>query len=279
MCRFLETAQAKTMKYINTKPIVETIGKGKPVIGIVGAMHGDESGPAIIDRFKKTIQIKKGTIKFIIANPQAREKNVRFLDSDLNRCFPGKVNGNREERLAKQLITTANDVDYLIDLHSCSMESPPFCIIRSLDGNDMKLAKKSGLPFIVFYPLGIQKGGSFIDYVKCGIGLELGLHGKKKTIEDGYHATMRILKNLGIVANKTRKGKDQKILKVVGHIDKEKGIGMEPHIANFKIIKKDEVIGMKNKKEIRAKESFYPVLYKEKAYTDTLGWMAEEIDV
>src|SRR5690242_12123871 len=106
------------------QPIIDIKGKGKPVIGIVGAMHGNESGPAIIEKLKK-LKVRK-TIKYIIANPEAREKNVRFIDSDLNRSFPGKKDGNREERLAYQLRKIGKDIDILIDLHSCSMESKPF---------------------------------------------------------------------------------------------------------------------------------------------------------
>lgn len=266
------------------QPILEIVGKSKPVIGIVGATHGNESGPAIIEKLKKELCLKKGSIKYIIANPEARKINVRFIDSDLNRSFPGKKNGNKEERLARQLIEIGKDIDLLIDLHSCSMESKPFCIVRSFDGEDMKVAKMSGLPFIVVYPLVTQGGASFIDYVKCGVGMELGLHGKKQTIYAGINAAKRILSlypciNTSLQKQAQLSNKKQKILKVTGYLQKEKGVVMSNKLQNFKLVKKGTVIASKGGKEILADRDFYPVLYKEKSYTTNNGWMAEEVIV
>lgn len=256
--------------------MVTAIGSGKPVIGIVGAMHGNESGTAIIENLLKKIRLKKGTIKFIIANREARKANVRFLDEDLNRAFPGDKKENREQRLAQELLKIGKDVDVLIDLHSCSMESAPFCIIRSFDGKDMQLAKQSGLPFIVVYPRTTQGGGSFIDYVKCGIGFELGLHNKKETIQAGYNAVIHILKNLHVIDGKM-KAQRQKVLQVTGHLERREGIVMKDSLKNFKLIKKGESLGRIDGKSLRAKSNFYPILYKEKSYVNTYGWIGEEV--
>lgn len=260
------------------QPIIEKLGKGKPVIGIVGAMHGNESGPAIIKKLKSTIQLQKGTVVFIIANTKAREQQVRFIDEDLNRAFPGQKDGNHEQQLAYELMQIGKELDFLIDLHSCSMESAPFAILRTT-GKDMKMSKASGLPFLVVYPLTTQGGGSFIDYVPCGIGFELGKHNKKSTIEAGFQATLSVLGYLGFIEKSEMRKGEQRILRVTGHLTKEKGLKMNDSLSNFKLVKKGEVIGIKNKKEIRAEKDFYPILYKEKAYTTNLGWMGEEIRV
>lgn len=261
-----------------TKPLVEIIGSGKPVIGIVGAMHGNESGPTIIEKLKKTVIPKKGTIKFIVANRQARAQNVRFVAEDLNRAFPGSKTGNHEQRLAQELIDIGKDIDYLIDLHSCSMESAPFCIVRTFDGQDMQLAKQSGLPFIVIYPQTTQGGGSFIDYVGCGMGFELGLHDKKETIEAGYRAVRNILKSMGVIGGE-REESEQKVLQITGHLERNETIEMRDDLANFQLVRKGTVIGRKNGKDLLAQKDFYPVLYKEKSYTNTYGWIGEEVRV
>lgn len=259
-----------------TKPKVTIIGSGKPVIGIVGAMHGNESGPTIIQKLKKTISLKKGTIKFIIAHPEAKKKKVRFIDEDLNRAFPGNKKENREQQIAQILLELGKDIDILIDLHSCSMESAPFCIVRSFDGPDMQLAKKSGLPFIVVYPQTTQGGGSFIDYVPCGIGFELGLHDKEETIQAGHGAIMNILRHLEVIEGAVREIK-QKILKIAGHLERTKDIEMLESLVNFSFIKKGTVIGKKKGKPLYATKDFYPVLYKEKSYVNTYGWIGEEV--
>ena len=77
-----------------THPNLITIGKGKPYICIIGCLHGDEIiGKKAIDVFKR-LNLKRGTITFIIAHSAAMKKNKRFLDRDLNRVFPGKKIGN-----------------------------------------------------------------------------------------------------------------------------------------------------------------------------------------
>jgi hypothetical protein len=59
------------------------------------------------------------------------------------------------------------------------MESEPFCIILKEVRKTVRTCSKAALLNTVVYPQKQQKGKSFIDYVSCGIGLELGLHKKR----------------------------------------------------------------------------------------------------
>ena len=62
--------------------------------------HGDE--PIGLNVIKRLQDInKKSKINYIISNPKAFSKNIRFIDSDLNRVFPGKKMEimNRGERI------------------------------------------------------------------------------------------------------------------------------------------------------------------------------------
>lgn len=259
------------------KPQITIIGNGKPVVGIVAAMHGNESSPVIIDQLKQQITLQKGTVIFITANPYALSKKNRYIDTDLNRIFPGKAGGNIEEQLANELVRIGGQCDYLLDLHSCSMESQPFCIIRTPAGEQLELAKKTGLPNIVVYPKLTQKGGSFIDYVSCGIGLELGLHGKERTIRDGYHAVLRVLLSLQMIEHVYNENVKQKIYTVTGHLAHCNAFQPNNEIQNFQLIKKGDIIG-RNKKHIRrAKYNFYPIMYRQKSYNKILCWVSKQL--
>ncbi len=60
---------------------------------IVGGTHGNEPGgvKAIVELHRAfrygTVRLNQGKISFLLGNPKAYEKNVRYIDSDLNRVF------------------------------------------------------------------------------------------------------------------------------------------------------------------------------------------------
>jgi len=101
---------------------------------IIGAVHGNEKvGAEIIE--KKIRSLKKNNIKGIIANREALKQEARFIKEDLNRIFPGKVNGNHEEKIAYRLTKKIKNFDYLLDIHSFSCRSEPFAILTGKTKN------------------------------------------------------------------------------------------------------------------------------------------------
>lgn len=260
-------------------PIINTIGNGDPVVGLVAAMHGNETvGLKIFEKLKNDIQIRKGTLILITANTLALKKNIRYIDDDLNRVFPGKLDGNNEEKLAYQLVKIGKDIAFMVDIHSCSVESPPFCIVRNSSGKDFDFAMETGLQNIVVYERGIQKGGSFIDYVNCGIGIELGLHNKLETFLHGYQAVVNVLGSRGMTEQTSEIAKKYpSIFKIAGHMDKLTAQTQFKTLENFKKVRKGTIIGHDDVSTIQAPFTFYPVLSNEKAYKDNGGWMAVRV--
>jgi succinylglutamate desuccinylase len=82
---------------------------------IIGATHGHEYLGVDIQEKLKKLNLK---LVFLIGNPEAYEKRVAFIDSDLNRIFPGKVDGNLEEKIAFELNQKIKEYDLVIDIHS-----------------------------------------------------------------------------------------------------------------------------------------------------------------
>ncbi|MCG2809538.1 MAG: succinylglutamate desuccinylase/aspartoacylase family protein, partial [Candidatus Portnoybacteria bacterium] len=72
-------------------------------VAIIGCVHGDEViGKKIINELKN-LKFKEGSLGFFIANQPALNKNKRFIKQDLNRSFPGNINGIAEEKIAYSL--------------------------------------------------------------------------------------------------------------------------------------------------------------------------------
>lgn len=83
---------------------------------VIGAMHGNEPlGPEVVRLFRER---PAANVDTVIANEQALKKDVRFIEQDLNRSFPGKADGNLEEKRAKELFELCKQYDLVFDFHN-----------------------------------------------------------------------------------------------------------------------------------------------------------------
>ncbi|MEI6481244.1 MAG: succinylglutamate desuccinylase/aspartoacylase family protein [Candidatus Saccharibacteria bacterium] len=84
---------------------------------ILGAMHGNEPlGPQVVKAFE---QNPIPNIDVALANPPALQKNVRFVEKDLNRSFPGSTNGSSfEDRRAAEIVELCATYDVVLDFHN-----------------------------------------------------------------------------------------------------------------------------------------------------------------
>ena len=84
---------------------------------VVGGIHGNEPlGTKLVSRFKADPQKNVGAI---LANERAVAKNKRFINTDLNRSFPGNIKSlNYEEKRAAELIDICRKYDLVLDFHN-----------------------------------------------------------------------------------------------------------------------------------------------------------------
>lgn len=142
-----------------------------PLLILIGGVHGNESTGiyAIENVFRSleewNIEIK-GKVVGILGNTRAFEKNVRFLDYDLNRCwthrFVGDLKNNFPVRFTKaedyELIELYDTIlknsegnftsRILADLHATSSDNGNFVVIPE-DEADHPTVKALKLPIIV----------------------------------------------------------------------------------------------------------------------------------
>ncbi|MEL6721193.1 MAG: succinylglutamate desuccinylase/aspartoacylase family protein [Bacteroidota bacterium] len=133
-------------------PVIVAKGKSTyPVLGLTAAIHGNEiNGIPIIHEVMNRIDIQnlEGTV---VAVPGLNAISLllhqrRCIDEeDLNRNFPGKVNGNRSQQYVWQINQKIlTQIDYLIDMHTASFGRENTLYVRA-DLGDEKIAKMAFL--------------------------------------------------------------------------------------------------------------------------------------
>lgn len=249
----------------------------RPVIAITGCIHGDELvGKKIILQLRK-MKIKKGTLITIIANEKAMKEKKRFIDQDLNRSFPGKLNGNYEERLAHNILKITKRADFVIDIHSTTTDVKNLAIITKKDKDTLDLAYSIEPRRIILMKKEIAKK-SFINHCKVGVSLEYGKNYSSATYDNTFNSIMLLLEKEKVVDDKKRKSKSKckKIdyYKMKGVAKKTRKDVLMKNVKNFKLIKKGDVFAMRNGKKLIAKDDFYPVLFGERSYDNIFGFKA-----
>ena len=229
-------------------------------IAIVCCLHGDEKyGLEVIKKFPSPLSF--------IGNELALKRHTRFIDTDMNRCFPGKIDGNYEEQRAFELNKKLKDFDYVIDLHSSSNPCPLFGIITKPNQEKIELVKKLRLKKLVIMPKFFASGKALIDFMKCGISLEIGPHERKENIDEVTRAINNLLEN--------KQDKTLEIFEVVKMIKKEQENVL---INNFQEVKKGQIVA-EGKGKQAADFDFIPVLVNEKAYEGTLCLACKSVEI
>jgi len=228
------------------------LGGGSPVVGVVACLHGNEPLGRKAIELLKNVPLKRGMLFFLFANEEAAEENKRFIDADLNRCFPGNVNGNHEERLAVEILEKIKYCDYVIDVHATTAKTEAFIIMTK---ELKKIAGLIPLKKAVKMGKGIASGKALIDYANNGLSLEFPLDFSAERVKE---CIFEFLKALGMADGVFIK-KEQEYYEAYG-IKEWKDCCL---LENFKETEMDG-------------EVFYPVLYGEKEYKGILCLKAKK---
>ncbi len=108
-----------------------------PVVFVTAAVHGDElNGVGIIRELiiEKTIELLRGILILVpVVNLFGFENHSRYMPDrrDLNRCFPGNLEGSLSSRLAAVIFDEIiKKSDYGIDLHTAAGRRTNFPNVR-----------------------------------------------------------------------------------------------------------------------------------------------------
>lgn len=155
--------------------------------------HGNEDeGLDAVVLLKKT---KIGPhFDFLIGNPRALEKKVRFVTKDLNRTYPGiKCSEVYEESLAWINLDIAKGYETVVDVHLAPETEHEFVIIPKLVDKIPSFVRSFDLNEIVIWPSNANTG-SMPQFLDNAVGLEFGRG--KRTRQDIVIRIKKVLANL-----------------------------------------------------------------------------------
>ncbi|OGZ11452.1 MAG: hypothetical protein A2942_04360 [Candidatus Lloydbacteria bacterium RIFCSPLOWO2_01_FULL_50_20] len=67
-------------------------------------------------------------LDFVLGNPKAYERNIRFIDRDLNASF-GVSDSSYESGRATEILNEINGGDVVIDFHTTTAPGVPFAVL------------------------------------------------------------------------------------------------------------------------------------------------------
>lgn len=144
---------------------------------IICATHGNERiGLEVVEK----LQAKKldRYFDYVVANPRALEKNVRFCDCDLNRSYPGAEESRAyEKRRACEILSMARKYEYVLDMHEASCGTDNFIIIPRLRLNKVFPLDLLDLEVALLWP---DSPGPLGSVLKNVVELECGMKNKER---------------------------------------------------------------------------------------------------
>ncbi len=240
-------------------------GKLPAEVVILAGVHGNET--ANVETIKELINsdlIKnnKHNILFIIGNPGALDKKVRYMETDLNREF-NVFSDSYEGQRAKEIAPFLEKAKLLIDLHLTQIPTlKPFCV-SSNHTKSMDFLSKLNVPIVdvviteQFNPNSMSTDEYFLHHNPEGISLclELGsiFDDKEKIISLGKQA---ITEALNLFNNlEERPSKKLFFWKEVQKVPNKPTVKLVPDLCNFLDIKKGQVLAYDESSPITSEQN------------------------
>jgi succinylglutamate desuccinylase len=248
-------------------------GPGEPEIGVIYCTHGNETaGKEAVEKLLREEPGFRKAVKFVFANEKAFQQGERFIDTDLNRSFPGDPESESyEERLAARLVQELQGLNNL-DLHETVSEPVPFALFTNKDQETLDALGSTGVGKAV--EISYTPGCGVNSY--GGVEVETGPRGTEESVEMAYRVLERFLVNQGALEGEKRFSEPE-IYSVYSEVDRPEG-DWETCVENFeKIGEGDEIAASESGEQVFSSESFTPVLFSE-SYPEIFGFKAVRLE-
>jgi predicted deacylase len=263
------------------------LGDGTPEVSVVGAVHGDEPcGERAIERFVGAEPTVERPVKLIIANEEARDAGVRYLDEDLNRAFPGDPDADTHEgRLAHDLAREIRGTTVL-SLHSTQSYAEPFALVDEVDAVARSICPH--LPIKHLVETGPFSTGRLIEHAHT-VEVECGLQGSKDAATNAYWILRAFLSTTGVLPAPVagdaepplslhrRDADEVTVFRLLNQIPKAPAEEYRVFVTNFQRVAAGERVATADGESYSADTDFYPVLLSANGYDDVFGYAAERI--
>jgi hypothetical protein len=261
---------------------IHELGDGPPEVAVVGAIHGDEPcGARAIERLVSENPPAERPVKLIVANEEALDRGVRYVDEDLNRAFPGDPNADtREGRLAHDLAREVRGCTTLA-IHSTQSFGEPFAVVNGVDAVARTVAPR--LPVVALVETDEHTDGRLIQLPHV-IEVEAGFQGSDEAAENAYWLLRAFLVATDVLSPpaaddplRDDDGDPVPVFRLREPIPKPPGEFYEVYARNFERVAAGEAFAAADEEQLVADRPFYPILLSAYGYEDQFGYVAEKV--
>jgi hypothetical protein len=248
-------------------------GPGEPEVVVIGGVHGSEkSGVRAVRRLREAdLDLRRG-VAFVLANPAAIEAGERYLDSDLNRVFPGDPDGDREERIAARLCEFVEGRTSL-SLHGTEAEPTPFALIHSAQESEFELASGLPVPHVVDH-----WGENEHTITTCGFTVEIELPSEdsEEAAEAAEYQARAFLERVDALPGEPPDA-DPDFFHIGEPVPKSSGSSYELYVENFERVPAGTTYASVDGEDLVADEPFWPIMMSEGGSPDLFGYKGRKI--
>ncbi|MEF8857135.1 MAG: succinylglutamate desuccinylase/aspartoacylase family protein [Haloplanus sp.] len=247
-----------------------------PEVAVVAGIHGDEPcGPDAVDALLDDPPTFQRPVKFVVANEAALERRIRYLDTDLNRAFPGDPEAaSHERRLAERLLTELDGCTTLA-LHSTQSYAHPFALVDAVDPETADICAR--LPIDAVVETADYADGRLIAYPRT-VEVECGLQWSASAAENAVDIVRAFLAATGIrPAGDGDDAEDAPVFRLTGRVPKAPAENHAVFVENFERVPAGVPFASADGDERVAEEPFYPVLMSASGYEGVFGYAGERV--
>ncbi|MFD1686623.1 succinylglutamate desuccinylase/aspartoacylase domain-containing protein [Halobellus litoreus] len=263
------------------------LGEGTPEVAVVGSVHGDEPcGQRAIERFVAGEPSVERPVKLVVANEEALDAGLRYLDEDLNRAFPGDPKAESHEgRLAHDLVRELRGKTVL-SLHSTQSYAEPFALVDEVDAVSRAICPHLPMEYLV--ETGPFSTGRLIDHAHT-IEVECGLQGSEEAATNAYWILRAFLSATGVLPAPVegdvepplslhRRDEDEvTVFRLLDQIPKNPAEEYRIFVDNFQRVAPGDTVAAADGDAYSADDEFYPVLLSAHGYEDVFGYAADRL--
>lgn len=223
-------------------------------------VHGDELvGKSIFENYPNGAT-DYWSYKSFLANPRAIELNTRFLDTDLNRSFPGDKNSpNYEERRASEILRHFSSYNTILDIHQTTAKMSNIAFVRTRTDITDKILKCSQIKIVVVDSKSVEFGGPsslITDYFNNSVCLE---YSKKSSLKEEYGEVQADLEN---ILNNNIQNQELSYYYISATVSKDKNTAGLQNMLPLSLEQKQQL-------DLDLELDYTPIFIGEQAYKDT----------